>query len=192
MPFYALQYEEESGADIYSRLMLHSTGLRNDDLLARLLSSQASGEGVLPPGLGLTAEGFAAMLVRHFPCMGPIGLNAVAHDDSLRQPERGELVTLMLESRAGVDISETWMAEIVAAGCMGGAHLWHDLGLWSRRDLNQLMHKNFPALAARNDRDMKWKKFLYRQICENEGVPVCPAPSCQACADYAKCFHTGT
>jgi nitrogen fixation protein NifQ len=50
------------------------------------------------------------------------------------------------------------------------------------------MVENFPHLAAKNDRDMKWKRFLYRQLCEREGIHICPAPSCQVCTDYAKCF----
>lgn len=187
--FYVPQDEDECGTDIYSRLMLHAAGLDNDDLFARMLSSQAVGEGVLPPGLGLTPQGFAALRVRHFSYMGPIGLTLTTRGDAGREPERDELVALLLEGRAGKDASETWMAEIVAAGCMGSDHLWRDLGLWSRRDLSLLMQCNFPALAARNDRDMKWKKFLYRQICEKECVPVCQAPSCQACMDYAKCFN---
>jgi len=80
------------------------------------------------------------------------------------------------------------MSVIVATGCMANDHLWQDLGLWSRRDLSELMARNFPTLAAKNDRDMKWKKFLYKQLCEREGVYLCRAPSCAVCCDYAKCF----
>ncbi|GBE11207.1 nifQ [bacterium BMS3Abin12] len=50
------------------------------------------------------------------------------------------------------------------------------------------MATNFPELAARNDRNMKWKKFLYKQLCEREGIHACRAPSCQVCIDYAQCF----
>lgn len=94
----------------------------------------------------------------------------------------------MLEARAGLDDSETWLAEIVACACMGMDHLWQDMGLWSRKELSELMHRNFPALAQRNDRDMKWKKFLYKQLCEQEGIYVCRAPSCDVCSDYLNCF----
>ena len=45
-----------------------------------------------------------------------------------------------------------------------------------------------PGLARANTGDMKWKKFLYRRLCANEGIYVCPAPSCGVCKDYAKCF----
>ncbi|MFM8444786.1 MAG: nitrogen fixation protein NifQ, partial [Methylococcus sp.] len=33
-----------------------------------------------------------------------------------------------------------------------------------------------------------WKKFLYKQLCEAEGIYVCRAPSCGECVDYADCF----
>ncbi|NTV95018.1 MAG: nitrogen fixation protein NifQ [Thiobacillus sp.] len=182
----------ETGAGLYGRLMAHAAGLANDDLFAKMLVSQATGVGALPAGLGLAPEAFSELLSRHFPDSGPLGLGAGDGLDAGRAPERDDLVALMLEGRAEVDRSEVWMARIVAAACMAGDHLWQDLGLWSRVDLSRLMTENFPHLAAKNDRDMKWKKFLYRQICDREGIPVCPAPSCQACADYAKCFNTGS
>jgi nitrogen fixation protein NifQ len=50
------------------------------------------------------------------------------------------------------------------------------------------METGFPALAALNTGDMKWKKFIYRQYCARDGIYVCPAPSCGVCIDYAKCF----
>jgi nitrogen fixation protein NifQ len=80
------------------------------------------------------------------------------------------------------------MAEIVSAGCMGDDHLWQDLGLWQRPDLSRLMLNNFKPLAERNDKDMKWKKFLYKQLCDAEGIYVCRAPSCEVCTDYDNCF----
>lgn len=80
------------------------------------------------------------------------------------------------------------MAEIVIAGCMGSDHLWQDLGLWQRADLTHLMLHNFEPLALRNQRDMKWKKFLYKQLCEAEGIYVCRSPSCEVCIDFHSCF----
>ena len=79
-------------------------------------------------------------------------------------------------------------ANIVATACAGRDHLWQDLGLASREELSRLMWVNFPGLARANTGDMKWKKFLYRRLCANEGIYVCPAPSCGVCKDYAKCF----
>jgi nitrogen fixation protein NifQ len=71
---------------------------------------------------------------------------------------------------------------------MAADHLWQDLGLPTRSELTALMRRNFPALAARNVMDMKWKRFLYKQLCEAEGVYACRAPSCQMCTDYDACF----
>jgi nitrogen fixation protein NifQ len=80
------------------------------------------------------------------------------------------------------------MADIFVAGCMGSDHLWQDLGLWSRQDLSALFKHNFPVLVEKNVGDMKWKKFLYKQLCLQEGIYVCRAPSCEMCQDYWKCF----
>jgi nitrogen fixation protein NifQ len=102
--------------------------------------------------------------------------------------EIDELVRLMLIDKAGDSPSEVWMGHVIAAGCMASDHLWRDLGLWSRKDLSALMRRNFPLLAARNVKDMKWKRFLYKQLCEAEGIYTCRAPSCEACSDYHVCF----
>lgn len=179
-----------SREQIYSRLMAYSQGSANDDPLARMLATQAIGGGAMPRYLGLTAETFAQLMERHFPrARFPAPHPRVTRlwDPRLVE-ERPELVKLMLMYRAGHDESEVWMSAIVATGCMASDHLWHDLGLWSRQDVSALMMRNFPALAARNDRDMKWKKFLYKQLCIQEGIYICRAPSCEVCSDYSHCF----
>jgi nitrogen fixation protein NifQ len=140
-------------------------------------------------GLGLSPEAFSGLLLRHFPLSGPLfELDSEKWPDEARVAERQDLIDLMVEHRAGLDESEHWVAHIVAAACMGGNHLWQDLGLWNRTDLSRLFTENFPALAAKNVRDMKWKKFLYKQLCQREGVHVCRSPSCEVCVDYANCF----
>jgi len=182
------------GADahrqIHGLLMSYSRGLPNDDTLARMLATQASGGGSLPAGLGLPPPEFVALLGRHFPgATLPVMPDRPppAWDPRLLE-EKEELIKLLDFHRAGQDVSERWMSVIVATGCMANDHLWEDLGLWSRRDLSELMARNFPVLAAKNDRDMKWKKFLYKQLCEQEGIYLCRAPSCAICRDYALCF----
>lgn len=80
------------------------------------------------------------------------------------------------------------VAEWVAVACLGDNHLWQDLQLASRAELSALMRHWFPALVARNHADMKWKKFLYKQLCEREELFICKAPSCAVCCDQARCF----
>ncbi len=174
----------------YGRLMSHGRGLPNDDALARMLATQAGGGGSLPVGLGLRPAEFAALLKRHFPGAAlPVVSDRPAPGRDPRLSEEQEELTGLLDlHRAGQDVSEHWMSVIVATGCMANDHLWQDLGLWSRQDLSELMARNFPTLAARNNRDMKWKKFLYKQLCEQEGIYLCRAPSCAVCRDYALCF----
>ncbi len=174
----------------YRVLMSYSRDLPNDDTLARMLATQISGGGALPSRLGLEPESFNVLLARHFP--GLPNLNALSRPLPCWDPrlleEKEELIKLLALHRAKQDESEGWLSVIVATGCMANDHLWEDLGLWSRQDLSDLMIRNFPTLAARNDRDMKWKKFLYKQLCEQEGVYLCRAPSCAVCRDYSICF----
>ena len=84
------------------------------------------------------------------------------------------------------------VAEQVALACLGDKHLWQDLQLGSRAELSALMRRWFPALVAKNHADMKWKKFLYKQLCEREEIFVCKSPSCAACCDHALCFGPET
>jgi nitrogen fixation protein NifQ len=84
------------------------------------------------------------------------------------------------------------MAEHVALACLGDNHLWQDLQLASRAELSALMQRWFPELVARNHADMKWKKFLYKQLCEREALFICKAPSCDVCTDRPVCFGPET
>lgn len=174
---------------LFEQLMSVSGVSRNDFYLARILSSWAAGEGVLPAHMGLNSDDFQQLISRHFASHQFLqNANNKEEFDRERLPEWEDLVNLMLEFRAGQDQSEAWIAQIVAAACMGLDHLWQDLGLWSRVELTQVLQLNFPELAGRNNKDMKWKKFLYKQLCERDSTFVCRAPSCDVCADYQVCF----
>lgn len=172
----------------YAALMAHGQGHRNDEVLAKMLASWRHGAGAMPLRLGLSEAWFQALLDYHFSGatvqFAPLG----ELPDLDRADELDELRKLLLGNRAQVSVSEQWIAEIVAVGCLASDHLWQDLGLWSRKDLSRMMTDNFPALAKRNDKDMKWKKFLYKQLCETEGIYTCRSPSCEVCPDYADCF----
>lgn len=80
------------------------------------------------------------------------------------------------------------VAEVIALACLGDNHLWQDLQLASRAELSALIERYFPRLAARNHAQMKWKKFLYKQLCEREEIFICKSPSCAVCVDHALCF----
>lgn len=181
---------EQSVNDFYAELREGAATLPNTDLLARMLATRRGGQGELPERLGLSFKQYHGMMARHFPGIDP---SSYAHGDDidlLRAPERGELRELLL--RHGSDTMPAdelaWIADIIIAGCMGGNHLWQDMGLWSRKELSILITQNFASLAEKNSRDMKWKKFLYKQLCNAEGIYTCRAPSCEVCEDFDACF----
>ena len=81
-----------------------------------------------------------------------------------------------------------WLACIVARRSMEPNHLWEDLGLPERPDLTRLLMRHFQSLAANNTRNMRWKRYLYRAICESEGFSMCPSPTCDACSEFHICY----
>ncbi len=170
-----------------AELMRHSRGLGNGALIAHMLAGQTLGEGVLPPGLGLEPADFDVLLDAHFDSR-PARVETSPRSGPALQVEFPDLLAFLQAEADPAIAGSRAMARIVATACMGADHLWQDLGLPSRAELSQLMALNFPLLARANARDMKWKKFLYRELCQREGIYVCASPSCEACNDYAVCF----
>jgi nitrogen fixation protein NifQ len=108
-----------------------------------------------------------------------------------RADEVIDLVALLLDHAnlaAGTPQDIEAVAERVAVACLGDNHLWQDLNFTSRAELSALMGHWFPGLVAKNQHDMKWKKFLYKQLCEREEIFICKSPSCAVCTDHAHCF----
>lgn len=179
----------ETPQEIYTRLMRTRRGEPVEATLARILSSWSLGMGGMPDFLGLSESNFLCMMAYSFPEYNVDDLNHKGDPiDAQRFDETEDLQKLLLKNRTGNSESELWVVDIMIAGCLGNDHLWQDLGLWQRTDLSKLMMDNFAPLARRNIHDMKWKKFLYKQLCETEGIYTCRAPSCEVCSDYKNCF----
>ncbi|MGD7037068.1 nitrogen fixation protein NifQ [Alkalicoccus sp. WONF2802] len=173
----------------YLDLTERSNRSPNAHWLAQIIASWRAGEGVLPDFLGLEPERFDELLSRCFPgCYVERQAPSGKTQDFSRMLEREDLENLLAELRSPAVAESEWIAAIIVAACLGSDHLWQDLGLWSRKELSALLVHNFPDLAARNTKDMKWKKFLYKQLCEAEGLSLCRAPSCEVCEDYRHCF----
>jgi len=176
-------------AHIYAQLTQQTICTQNHEWLACIVASWCAGESMLPDHLGLECHDFAALKTYYF-FDYPLPDNAPSNKqlDFSRMLERQDLINLLKHYSRPQLIETDWIIGILVAGCLGDDHLWHDLGLWSRSQLTALLNYNFPELAAKNTQDMKWKKFLYKQLCEEEGLYVCRAPSCQVCIDYEKCY----
>jgi nitrogen fixation protein NifQ len=177
------------------QLLGHGTG---DDVLTGAFAwvvaihcDPAAGEAFVP-ALGLEPAGFAGLLADRFPHFEPPAGWLAAQSGPVGQgrllDEFPDLLGLLLEHRGRADESHRLVAHLVATACMANDHLWQDMGLPDRAALSRLLAEHFPALAARNTGNMKWKKFFYKQLCERQGVHACRSPSCAACLDYERCF----
>jgi nitrogen fixation protein NifQ len=152
------------------------------------------GCGLLPL-TGLGANATRHLMARWFPgadAMLDWRALTLSHAERVepRADEIEDLVALLTQGTAlpGRREETRWLAHALSQASLGDDHLWQDLHLPSRRELSALMREWFPALAARNDRDMKWKKFLYKQLCDQAELSICRAPSCGVCSDYANCY----
>lgn len=182
----------------YDALMRHACN--PDDVLAqtfaRVMVAVARGTLAAPGiGMGLDRTRFGALVACYFPgadvrLFGTRCDPAAPCADCTPVPsdEFDDLVQLLLEHRSDDAEQTEWLAYAVASGCMGGDHLYQDMGLPDRQALSELMARHFGTLTAKNSANMKWKKFLYKQLCDRAEVRACSAPSCQVCVDYQKCF----
>ncbi len=98
------------------------------------------------------------------------------------------LVDLLRAHRSGPEPVANWLSVMIARRAMRPDHLWQDLGLNDRGELNRLLARHFRSLHAGNTGNMRWKKYFYRVLCDAEGFSLCAAPSCAVCTDFNDCF----
>ena len=157
-------------------------------ILALSLSEATSVGGQLGDSCGLAGCDLAMMAHDMFP--HAVGELRYWFADAAppRAADEACLRSLLRGAAAEGTALQMILADMVARRCQRPNHLWQDLGLRHRGELSDLMTRHFPALAHRNRADMKWKKFLYRTICRDEGFALCLAPSCGECDDFEACF----
>jgi len=138
---------------------------------------------------GLDAESASRLMSELFPHAAPVFSRLAATRGVPSVPEDEAMLRSLLRQHAtaGTPLEEA-LAALVARRAQKPHHLWQDLGLRNRRELGWLMARHFEPLATRNRTDMKWKKFLYRQICRDGGFLLCASPSCGECSDHDACF----
>lgn len=159
-------------------------------MLAVAVDEAAHGEADVCAATGLAPDRLDALLAERFPAVDRrlFPLADVARPTC--EPEEEVLRDLLLDHlaedrRAG---DGPLVAAMIARRAMRPDHLWQDLGLFDRAELGRLLALFFPVLHAGNTRNMRWKKYFYRRLCEAEGFALCSAPSCAACTDFADCF----
>lgn len=154
-------------------------------ILDHALAERAAGKGRLTDLLGLDGASLRALRDRWFPDAELPDLDApLAEVPS----DQAAIARLILWRGGRLDDEARWLAAILARRAMEPRHLWEDTGLVSRAALNDLIARHFPALKAAKSQKMRWKKFLYRQICSDHGFSLCLSPTCGECPERAECF----
>ncbi len=84
-------------------------------------------------------------------------------------------------------------ARAIAYGCLGSNHLYADMGFEDRSGVSYLMRTHFKGLYDLNVAlgDMRWKKFFYKQLCNQAEINLCKSPTCNTCEDRTICFPHG-
>lgn len=92
----------------------------------------------------------------------------MADTDTVPEARREEflgVVEMLMSDAATPESQARPIAEAVAAASLRPGHLWRELELDTRAELRGMLEQNFPQFAAGNDRDMRWKKYIYRRLC---------------------------
>lgn len=135
---------------------------------------------------GLDAATLDGLLASRFPALPRATLPPVATVRPPLEIEEEMLRDLLIEH--GSTVLAPVLATAIARRALRPDHLWQDLGLFDRSELNRLLARHFPTLHAGNTANMRWKKYFYRKLCEAEGFSLCSAPSCAQCDDFRDCF----
>ncbi|HLG79816.1 MAG TPA: nitrogen fixation protein NifQ [Bradyrhizobium sp.] len=157
-------------------------------VLASIMAAAAMDGGAIAICAGLNSQNLSALIAEYFPnaliylsswCKGP---------DAAEDDEVGMVRDLLLAQRSTTGDIGRWLAAMVARRAIEPNHLWEDLGLRDRSELSRLLMRHFAPLASRNTRNMRWKRFFYRMLCEDDGFVMCTTPVCTQCNDFALCF----
>lgn len=186
--------EAETGAGVYRMLTgcdcAEAATIEDCDfdvhVLASIIAVASSEHGPVWQRVGLSPADFAQLMAKFFPAAAlPV------HDDATAPADDDELVMvrdLLLANRSTSGEASRWLACMIARRSFEPSHLWEDLGLRRRDELSRLLHRHFAPLAVRNTRGMRWKRFFYRLLCEDDGFVMCATPVCTECCDFDNCF----
>lgn len=150
------------------------------------VAAQESGQA---SALGLSEEELAKLLQSLFPAAA---LPSAA--SSATPPELNPEVLELLLSHVPPDHqghpqpAALWLAKALAARAAHPGHLWVAMGLFQRPQLTAAIRRHLPTLAAANHQGMRWKRYLFKEICNRNGGLLCKSPNCGVCSDYALCF----
>lgn len=159
-------------------------------LFACLLSVAARSPLALTAALGLEQETIVAILQRFFPAIEYSSLLDFSAPVTKQPGEKNAEVLSIILSHLSDHAAEPalWLAHILTARAAQPGHLWVSMGLFKRTELSAAIRRHLPSLAAANHQNMRWKRYLFKQVCDRNGGTMCKSPNCGICSDYALCF----
>lgn len=157
-------------------------------VLASVLAVAAMENGAVAERAGLAAADLATLMAQWFPAACGMGVAWHSEDTKPEDDEIAMVRDLLLAQRSSEGDAGRFLAAMIARRAMEPNHLWEDLGLRDRSELTRLLARHFGPLAARNTRNMRWKRFFYRALCESDGFVMCTTPVCTECRDFDLCF----
>lgn len=139
---------------------------------------------------GLTSQQFISLWRYYFPDVDIDVDDSIVSSTASIDPD---VVNLLLGFISDPEepintMSGTLLAHILAARAVRPGHLWVAMGLFERAELSAAIKRHLPALFAANHQGMRWKRFFYKQICEQQGGMLCKSPVCGDCSEYELCF----
>ena len=159
---------------------------------AMAVATQEAGD--IPSSLGLEHQDIKAIMQTFFPMVSLDQLMTIAFRDRPAAPDSNSEVLSLLQSHIPNEANATerriaiWLTSILAARAAVPGHLWVAMGLSKRPQLSAAIRRHLPSLAAANHQNMRWKRYLYKQVCDLNGGLMCKTPNCGVCSDYALCF----
>lgn len=159
-------------------------------LFACLLSIAARSPVLITEALGLPEGEIDGLLQRFFPGFDRFALDDYSLPATAEPPVQNRELLAILRSHLPQEEAETalWLVPALCARAAQPGHLWSAMGLFARSELSAAIRRHLPSLAAANSQNMRWKRYLFKQLCELNGGVMCKAPNCGVCSDYAFCF----
>lgn len=163
-------------------------------LFACLLAVAALETVEVAAALGLNDDELADLLQLYFPAVTTACLRKFCQAAGNPVPHsNADILDLLLgylphDADGWLPVTSLWLARCLAARTACPGHLWRAMGLFKRAELTAAIQRHLPALAAANSKGMRWKRFLFKQLCEKAGGTLCNTPDCGTCSDYSQCF----
>lgn len=135
--------------------------------------------------LGLSRDSILEILNMMFP--GSFVIDDIVPPDAdtgKDAPAEPILRYMLLANRSKGMPIESWLAHIFIRRCQVGDHMWRSIGLFSRNELTEAMFRYFKPLASKNIYDLKWKRFIYRQMREDNNLSLDKYPYCDNCSRF--------